>query len=101
MPSSPTFRVPADHSTVSAALAAAAPVDGTVSLAPGIYREAATVKVAAGVTLVGSGAADTIIESDAHTTLACADGAVKVADLCIRQARMPLAPEYVMCRMCC
>ena len=85
MPASPSLRVPADYPSIAAALAAAASVGGTVSLAPGIYREQATVRVPAGVTLEGSGAADTIIESDAHTTLSCADGAVRIADICIRQ----------------
>ena len=90
MPASPTLRVPADYPSIAAALAAAAPLGGTVLLAPGLYHEPSTIKVPSGVTLSGSGAADTIIESDAHTTIACADGAVRVSDICIRQVRLCL-----------
>ena len=82
------FRVPAEYESISAALAAAAPVGGTVILAPGVYREGATIKVPAGVSLVGSGAGECIIESDACTTLACADGVVLLAELCVQQARL-------------
>ena len=83
--SSAIFRVPADFATISAALNAAAPVQGTVLVEAGTYRENAPLKVASGVTLEGAGATSTILESDG-TVLACADGAVKVANLSVRQA---------------
>jgi hypothetical protein len=81
--SSAVFRVPSSYATIGAALAAATPAQGTVLVDAGTYREACTLKVAAGVTLEGSGLS-TIIESDA-TVVACADGAVRVANLTIRQ----------------
>ena len=80
----PQFRVPAEYTTIAAALLAAAPVQGTVLVDSGTYRESGTLKLAAGVTLEGSGAASTVIESDG-TVLACADGAVKIANIALRQ----------------
>ena len=58
-------------------------MQGTVLVEAGSFRESGTLKVGAGVTLEGSGAS-TILESDA-TVVACADGAVRVANLTIRQ----------------
>ena len=87
--SSAQFRVPADYASIGAALAAAAPVGGTVVLAPGVYREGVTIKVPAGVSLVGSSARECIIESDACTTLACADGVVLLAELSVQQVFLP------------
>ena len=81
----PIFRVPGDQPTIAAALAAAAPVQGTVVVAAGTYKEAGTLKVAPGVSLEGSGCS-TIIESASATVVACADGAVRVAHLSILQS---------------
>lgn len=82
---SAVFRVPAEYATVASALAAAAAVQGTVLVDGGTYRESGTLKVAAGVTLEGSGATSTVLECDA-TVLACADGAVKIANLAVLQS---------------
>ena len=83
------FRVPLDYTTVTEALAAASLVKGTVLIGTGTFREA-TLKVAAGVTLLGSGESS-ILESDAHTVVVCTEGAVRVANLVIRQVwqRLP------------
>lgn len=81
--SRPIFRVPSEHASVSAALEAAAAVRGTVLVAAGLFREA-TLKVGPGVSLEGSGEA-TVLESEVHTVLACADGAERIANLVIRQ----------------
>ena len=80
---SAVFRVPADYPTVSAALAAAAPVKGTVIVDGGTFRESGTLLVAPGVSLEGKGA-ETVLESDG-TVIACADGAMRIATLSIRQ----------------
>lgn len=85
MTTSPQFHVPADYPSLTAAVAAATPVYGTVVLAPGLYRVTSTVRVGAGMRLMGSSAEDTIIESSAQTTVACADGALGVSDVCIQQ----------------
>ena len=78
------FRVPEDFSSVAAALDAAAAAHGSVVVGAGTFREASPLKLRRGVSLEGSGAA-TILESDSHTVVACAEGAVRVADLLIRQ----------------
>ena len=80
----PIFRVPSEHATVAAALALASEVRGTVVIGAGVFREAATLKVCAGVTVEGIGEA-TVLESATHTVIACADGAERVANMCIRQ----------------
>ena len=80
------FKVPSEYASVAAALDAAAAVQGTVFVAPGVFREPTTLKVAAGVSVEGSGQ-DTILEADACTVIVCAEGAVRVANLCIRQVR--------------
>jgi pectin methylesterase-like acyl-CoA thioesterase len=80
----PMFHVPSEYDTITAALAAAAPVKGTVMVGAGTFREATTLKVMAGVSLVGSGESS-VLESDDQTAVACADGAVRVANLIIRQ----------------
>jgi hypothetical protein len=53
----PIFRVPSEHATVAAALALASEVRGTVVIGAGVFREAATLKVCAGVTVEGIGEA--------------------------------------------
>ena len=45
------FRVPSDYPTITAALAAAAPAQGTVVVAAGTYKEPGTLKLASGVSL--------------------------------------------------
>ena len=80
---SAVFRVPAEYATVSAALAAAAPVQGTVIVDGGTFHESGTLSVAPGVSLEGRGA-ETVLESDG-TVISCADGAVRIASLSIRQ----------------
>ena len=82
---SPTLRVPSDHQSIAAALLAASRAGGgTVVVASGTFHEATTLRLEAGVSLVGSGE-DTLIEAEAHTVIACAEGSVRLADLSVRQ----------------
>ena len=80
----PVFRVPADHSTIASALACAAPRGGKVIVSPGTYQVDATLLVSAGVSLEGVGEG-TVLESAGHTVILCADGALRVANMCILQ----------------
>ena len=71
---------------------AAAAAHGSVVVGAGTFREASPLKLRRGVSLEGSGAA-TILESDSHTVVACAEGAVRVADLLIRQTSASASPH--------
>lgn len=79
------FRVPTDYASIHTALEAASKCGGTVLLAPGVYREGSVLSLRAGVSLIGSGAENCVIESGSHTTLFCSEGAESISGLCVRQ----------------
>lgn len=72
-----------EYPDVAAALAAA-PAGASIVLAPGVYR-VSTLRLERSISLVGAGAAATVIESEAATALACLGGSAELSDLSVRQ----------------
>jgi DNA-binding beta-propeller fold protein YncE len=73
--------VPADFTTIQAALDAAEPGD-SVAIAPGTYSE--SILIGDGRTLVGSASADCVIEGDGTGRIVTISGSVRMEGLTIR-----------------
>ena len=83
-------------SATEALAAAAAARGGTVRLAAGIYSEG-TLKVVAGVSLLGEGVDKTVVQSGSGSAIVCAAGAVRIANLEARQlAAVTATPAYAI-----
>ena len=78
------LRVPSTEYPDVAAALAAAPAGASIALAAGVYR-VSTLRLERSISLVGSGAAVTVIESEAATALACLGGSAELSDLSVRQ----------------
>jgi hypothetical protein len=85
------------YSCATEALAAAAAAGGgTVQLGEGVYAEG-SLKVTAGVSLIGAGADKTVVQSASGSAIVCTAGALQLALLAARQtSASPAAPAYAV-----
>ena len=89
------LRVPSTEYPDVAAALAAAPAGASVVLAAGVYRES-MLRLERSISLVGAGAAVTVIESEAATAIACLGGSAHLSDLSVRQVICWLAPSVAV-----